>query len=166
LLVAGHETTLNMLALGTFALLCNPAELAAFRDDPAVAASAVEELLRYLSTTEVQVRTALEDVELDGHRIRAGDSVLLSLLAANRDPERFASPDALDVGHAHKASGHLAFGHGIHLCLGAQLARNEIRMAIPALLRRFPNLRLDAPPQKVPFRSDTFYGVHELPVSW
>lgn len=164
LLVAGHETTLNMLALGTFALLCNPAELAVLRDDPAVAASAVEELLRYLSITEVQVRTALEDVELDGHRIKAGDSVVLSLLAANRDPERFENPDALDV--AHKASGHLAFGHGIHQCLGAQLARNEIRIAIPALLRRFPQLRLDAPPQEVPLRSDTFYGVHELPVSW
>jgi cytochrome P450 len=165
LLIGGHETTANMLALGVFALLCNPAELAALRDDPSVAASAVEELLRYLSISEFQVRTAMEDVELDGQTIKAGDSVVVSLLAANRDPARFETPDTLDI--THQATGHLAFGHGIHQCIGAQLARNEMRIALPALLKRFPNLCLDMPPEEVPLRSETaFYGARRLPIAW
>ncbi|MEZ0076589.1 cytochrome P450 [Planotetraspora sp. GP83] len=166
LLIAGHETTANMLALGTFALLRNPAQLAAVRDEPAVVEDAVEELLRYLTIIHIgPVRTALEDVELDGHLIRAGESVTLSLPAANRDPERFADAETLDV--TRSAHGHLTFGHGIHQCLGQQLARTEMRVAYPALLRRFPGLRLAVPAEEVPMRSDmSIYGVHRLPVTW
>ncbi|MCT9932301.1 cytochrome P450 [Planotetraspora sp. A-T 1434] len=166
LLIAGHETTANMLALGTFALLRNPAQLAAVRDDPAVVEDAVEELLRYLTIIHIgPVRTALEDVELDGHLIRAGESVTLSLPAANRDPERFADAEDLDV--TRSAHGHLTFGHGIHQCLGQQLARTEMRVAYPALLRRFPGLRLAVPAEEVPMRSNmSIYGVHRLPVTW
>ncbi|MEU9886093.1 cytochrome P450 [Sphaerisporangium sp. NPDC051011] len=166
LLVAGHETTANMLALGTFTLLRNPAQLAALREDPSLAGGAVEELLRYLTIVHLgPVRAAREDVEIDGHRIRAGDSVTLSLPAANRDPARFEDPDALDI--TRHAAGHLSFGHGVHQCLGQQLARMEMRVAYPALLRRFPGLRLADPDEQVPTRTHmAIYGVHTLPVAW
>lgn len=166
LLAAGHETTANMLALGTFALLRNPAQLAAVRDDPAVIDNAVEELLRYLTIVHIgPARAALEDVELDGRLIRAGESVTLALSAANRDLEQFEAPEILDVRHS--ATGHLAFGHGIHQCLGQQLARSEMRIAYPALLRRFPDLRLAVPADEVAMRTDmAIYGVHRLPVTW
>ncbi|WP_406313689.1 cytochrome P450 [Streptosporangium sp. NBC_01639] len=166
LLVAGHETTANMLGLGTFALLRDPAQLALLRDDPAVTESAVEELLRYLTIIHMgPVRTALEDVEIDGQVIRAGEAVAFSLPAANRDPERFDAPDALDL--TRPPTGHLTFGHGIHQCLGQQLARAEMRIAYPALLRRFPGLRLAVPPEEIPMRSNmAIYGVHRLPVIW
>ncbi|MEV6986908.1 cytochrome P450 [Sphaerisporangium sp. NPDC051017] len=166
LLVAGHETTANMLALGTFTLLRNPAQLAALREDPSLAGGAVEELLRYLTIVHLgPVRAAREDVEIDGHRIRAGDSVTLSLPAANRDPARFEDPDALDI--TRHAAGHLSFGHGVHQCLGQQLARMEMRVAYPALLRRFPGLRLADPDEQVRTRTHmAIYGVHTLPVAW
>ncbi|XVQ86286.1 cytochrome P450 [Microbispora siamensis] len=166
LLIAGHETTANMLGLGTFALLTNPDQLAVVRDDPAAVENAVEELLRYLSIVHIgPTRTALEDVEVGGALIRAGESVTLSVGAANRDPERFEGGDALDV--TRSAHGHLSFGHGIHQCLGQQLARIEMRIAYPALLRRFPNLRLAVPAWEVPLRSNmAIYGVHRLPVLW
>ncbi|WP_066934556.1 cytochrome P450 [Microtetraspora fusca] len=166
LLIAGHETTANMLGLGTFALLRNPEQLAAVRDHPEVVDHAVEELLRYLTVIHIgPIRAALEDVEIDGRLIRAGESVTLSVAAANRDPERFPEPDQLDV--TRPASGHLTFGHGIHQCLGQQLARTEMRIAYPALLRRFPGLRLAVPAEEVPMRTDmAIYGVHRLPVTW
>ncbi|WP_433239408.1 cytochrome P450 [Streptosporangium sp. CA-135522] len=166
LLVAGHETTANMLSLGTFALLSNPDQLARLREDPAVAESAVEELLRYLTIVHMgPVRTALEDVEIDGWPIEAGETVAFSLPVVNRDPERFDDPDALDI--TRPPTGHLSFGHGIHQCLGQQLARAEMRIAYPALLRRFPDLRLAVAPEEVPMRSNmTIYGVHRLPVTW
>jgi cytochrome P450 len=166
LLVAGHETTANMLALGTFALLCNPEQLAALRADPVLVANTVEELMRYLSVAHVgPTRGALEDVEIDGQLIRAGEVVTISLSAANRDPARFDRPDELDI--TRSATGHLAFGHGIHQCLGQQLARVEMRIAFPALFRRFPALRLAVPAEEVPLREATLvYGVHELPVTW
>ncbi|WP_433351202.1 cytochrome P450 [Microtetraspora malaysiensis] len=166
LLIAGHETTANMLGLGTFALLRNPEQLAAVRDHPEVVDHAVEELLRYLTVIHIgPLRAALEDVEIDGRLIRAGESVTISVAAANRDPERFSEPDQLDV--ARPASGHLTFGHGIHQCLGQQLARTEMRIAYPALLRRFPGLRLAVPAEEVPMRTDmAIYGVHRLPVTW
>jgi cytochrome P450 len=127
---------------------------------------AVEELLRYLTIVHIgPVRTALEDVELDGQLIKAGESVTLSLSAANRDPERFKDPENLDVRQS--ATGHLTFGHGIHQCLGQQLARIEMRTAYPALLRRFPGLRLAVPADEVPMRTNmSIYGVHRLPVTW
>ncbi|MGW5344315.1 cytochrome P450 [Streptomyces sp. HUAS TT3] len=164
LLGAGLDTTANMLAHGTFALLTHPEQLAALRADPGLADSAVEELMRYLSVAHTMVRVALADIELDGRTIRAGQTVTLSVEAANRDPERFPDPDTLDI--RRRATGHLGFGHGIHQCLGAQLARVEMRVALPALVRRFPALRLAVPPAEVPLRTGmSIYGVHRLPVS-
>ncbi|WP_049572962.1 cytochrome P450 [Nonomuraea sp. SBT364] len=166
LLIAGHETTANMLGLGTYALLTNPDQLAAMRDDPSVVDNGVEELLRYLTIIHLgPVRAALEDVEIGGRLIRKGDSVTLHLPVVNRDPDRFADPGTLDV--ARPVGGHLAFGHGIHQCLGQQLARIEMRIGYAALLRRFPGLRLAVPPDEVPMRTDmSIYGVHRLPVTW
>jgi cytochrome P450 len=112
------------------------------------------------------MRAALEDVELNGQLIKAGESVTISIQAANRDPEMFADPDTLDMHR--NTTGHLAFGHGIHQCLGQQLARVEMRVAFPSLFARFPTLRLAVPPEDVPLRPDhqNIYGVHRLPVTW
>ncbi|WP_214412626.1 cytochrome P450 [Sphaerisporangium fuscum] len=166
LLSAGFDTTANMLALGTFALLQNPAQLAALRADPALIDTAVEELLRYLSVAKTFMRTALEDVELGGQTITAGTTVILSLNTANRDPERFTDPHVLDLHR--QEGGHLAFSHGIHQCLGQQLARVEMRVAFPALINRFPTLRLAVPAEEVALRPETadIYGVKSLPVTW
>ncbi|MCJ0869610.1 cytochrome P450 [Streptomyces sp. AP-93] len=166
LLAAGFDTTANMLALGAFALLQNPEQLAALRADPALIDQAVEELLRYLSVAKTFMRTALEDVEVGGQTIEAGTTVVLSYNTANRDPERYADPHALDLHR--QEGGHLAFGHGIHLCLGAQLARIEMRVAFSALLARFPTLRLAVPAEDVALRPETadIYGVKSLPVTW
>ncbi|RJO75812.1 cytochrome P450 [Nocardia panacis] len=165
LLGAGLETTANMLALGTFALLTHPDQLAALRADPDIIDRAVEELLRYLTITPTGSRTALEDVQIGGRVVRAGQTVALSIQAANRDPARFEDPDTLDIRRS--AVGHIGFGHGIHQCLGQQLARVELRVALPALLTRFPSLRLAIAPQDVPLRHDMdIYGVHRLPVTW
>ncbi|WP_240045602.1 cytochrome P450 [Streptomyces sp. L-9-10] len=165
LLAAGLDTTANMIAHGTFALLSNPAQAEALRSDPDLAAQAVEELTRYLTIAHTTVRSALEDVELNGQVIKAGESVTISLEAANRDPERFPEPDVLDL--RRKATGHLGFGHGVHQCLGQQLARVEMTVALPALFTRFPTLRLDVPAGEVPLRTNmNIYGVHRLPVAW
>ncbi|WP_336216189.1 cytochrome P450 [Nonomuraea sp. LPB2021202275-12-8] len=166
LLGAGLDTTANMLALGTFALLRNPAQLAALRDDPGLAAGAVEELLRYLSIAATGMRGVLEDVELGGRQLKAGDTVIIALNAANRDPAKFPDSDMLEL--RRPATGHLAFGHGVHQCLGQQLARIEMRVAFPALLTRFPALRLAVPAEEVPLRTDPsqIYGVRGLPVTW
>jgi cytochrome P450 len=166
LLAAGLDTTANMLALGTFALLRHPEQLAALRADPGLTDRAVEELLRYLGVAKTFMRTALEDVEVGGQLIEAGSPVILSYNTANRDPGRFADPHALDLGR--QDGGHLAFGHGIHQCLGQQLARVELRVAFPALLDRFPTLRLAVPPEEVALRPETadIYGVKSLPVAW
>ncbi|MCX5340756.1 cytochrome P450 [Streptomyces atratus] len=166
LLAAGFDTTANMLALGTFALLRNPEQLAALRADPTLADRAVEELLRYLSVAKTFMRTALEDVEVGGRTIKAGSPVILSYNTANRDPERFADPHVLDL--RRQDGGHLAFGHGIHQCLGQQLARVEMKVAFPALLNRFPTLRLAVPPEEVALRPEIadIYGVKSLPVTW
>ncbi|MBM9623748.1 cytochrome P450 [Streptomyces zhihengii] len=166
LLAAGFDTTANMLSLGTFALLRNPEQFAALRDDPALTDGAVEELLRYLSVAKTFHRTALEDVELGGQTVRAGTTVVLSYNTANRDPDRFADPHALDI--RRQAAGHLAFSHGIHQCLGQQLARVEMRVAFRALVDRFPTLRLAVPPTEVVLRPETadIFGVKRLPVTW
>jgi cytochrome P450 len=179
LLGAGLDTTANMLGLGTFALLRHPDQLALLRSEPEIVDAgpqarrsgaeaidtAVEELLRYLTITHTSLRPALEDVEVEGHLIRAGENVTISAQAANRDPARFPNPDALDL--RRNATGHVTFSHGIHQCLGQQLARVEMRVAFPALLTRFPGLRLDCDPADVPLRADSnIYGVHHLPVSW
>ncbi|GGY07827.1 cytochrome P450 [Streptomyces minutiscleroticus] len=166
LLAAGLDTTANMLALGTFALLRNPGQLAALRAEPALADRAVEELLRYLSVAKTFMRTALEDVELGGQTVKAGSRVILSYHTANRDPERFTDPHTLDLHR--QEGGHLAFGHGIHQCLGQQLARVEMRVAFPALVNRFPTLRLAVPAEEVALRPETadIHGVKSLPVTW
>lgn len=140
-----------------FALLNHPDQLAALCADPSGVDLAVEELLRYLTITHTNVRAALEDVELDGHLIRAGETVTLAVQTANRDPERFPDPDTLDL--SRQATGHLAFGHGIHQCLGQQLARVEMRVALPALFGRFPTLRLAVPAEDVPLRHERWHGV-------
>jgi cytochrome P450 len=166
LLIAGHETTANMLGLGTFVLLQRPDQLAALRDDPSRIGDAVEELLRYLSIVHTGLfRFPKEDVELAGEPIPAGATVVISLLAANRDGQRWPDPETLDVTRARGP--HLAFGHGVHQCLGQQLARVEMTVGYTELLRRLPNLRLAVAPEEVPLRNDMFiYGVHALPVAW
>jgi cytochrome P450 len=166
LLIAGHETTANMVALGTFTLLEHPDQLAALRAEPALVAGAVEELLRYLSIVHIGlVRTALADVEIGGQVISAGDIVQLSIPAANRDGRHYAAPDELDL--RRPRGPHVAFGHGIHQCLGQQLARVEMTVGFTELLRRLPELRLDVSPDAVPLRTDmAIYGVHSLPVAW
>ncbi|BDT95091.1 cytochrome P450 [Nocardia sputorum] len=165
LLLAGHETTANMLALGTFALLEHPEQLAELRADPELIPDAVEELMRYLSVADIFYRYATDDIELGGETIGKGSTVVVSLLAANRDPQRFDNPDTLDVHR--KARGHLSFGHGVHQCLGQQLARIEMRAGFAGLLRRFPSLELAIPAGEVRLRTDmNIYGVHELPVTW
>ena len=160
LLGAGLDTTMNQLSLGTFALLRNPAQIEALHEDPD---KAVEELLRYLTITHTGVRAALEDVEIGGQLVKAGESVTLSLQTANRDPARFDDPDALDLRRT--AMGHLTFGHGVHQCLGQQLARVELRVAMPALFQAFPTLRLAGEPVLRPGHQ-SIYGVQYLPVTW
>ncbi|MFE3651620.1 cytochrome P450 [Streptomyces sp. NPDC059152] len=165
LLLAGHETTASMLSLGTFALLEHPEQLAELRADPDLLPDAVEELLRYLSVVDTFYRYATEDIELCGETIAEGSTVVVSLLAANHDPDRFDDADTLDVHR--KARGHLAFGHGVHQCLGQQLARIEMRAGFEGLLRRFPTLELAVPAGEVKLKTDmNIYGVHALPVTW
>lgn len=166
LLMAGHETTASMLSLGTYALLRHPGEVKRLREDPKLFGNAVEELMRYLTIAQFGVpRTALEDVELEGKLIKAGDGVTVSLAAANRDPGRFEDADSFDVGRS--TSGHMAFSYGIHQCLGQQLARVEMRIAYSALFRRFPELRLAVDVEDVPLRSEaTMYAASSLPVAW
>ncbi|MFE4861924.1 cytochrome P450 [Streptomyces sp. NPDC056670] len=165
LLLAGHETTANMLSLGAFALLEHPEQLAELRADPELMPGAVEELMRYLSVADIFYRYATEDIELCGETIPKGSTVVISLLAANRDPQRFDDPDALDI--RRNARGQLAFGHGVHQCLGQQLARIEMRAGFEGLLRHFPTLQLAVPAADVRVRDDmNIYGVHELPVTW
>ncbi|MET9888039.1 cytochrome P450 [Streptomyces sp. NPDC006430] len=167
LLVAGYETTANMISLGAFALLANPDQLALLRADHTLADNAVEELLRYLPLFRSGgMRTAVRDAEVLGRQVKAGECVVLSLAAANRDPARFGDDaDRLDLRRT--TSGHVAFGHGPHQCLGSQLARLEMRIAYTALLRRFPGLRLAVAPDEVPLRDDmVIHGAHRLPVTW
>ncbi|MEO3794556.1 cytochrome P450 [Nonomuraea sp. B10E15] len=166
LLLAGHETTSNMLGLGTLALLRHPDQLTMIREDPAQVEPAVEELLRWLSVVQSLLpRTTTTEVEIAGHAIPAGSLVICSFPAANRDPAFADDPETLDV--TRQAAGHVAFGHGVHHCLGAPLARMEMRIAFPALLRRFPGLALADPYEQVDFRAFSLvYGVHTLPVTW
>lgn len=163
LLSAGLDTTASMLALGVHALLQNPEQLAIMRDDPEAVPEAVEELMRYLTIATPIMRVALEEVELAGHVIPAGSSIVVAVGNANRDPNRFDDPDALDL--RRHAAGHLSFGHGVHQCLGQQLARVEMRVAFPALLRRFPDLRYAGEPI-VRAADAPIHGMTSLPVAW
>ncbi|MEU9052658.1 cytochrome P450 [Streptomyces sp. NPDC048384] len=168
LLIAGHETTANMIALGTLALLQNPDQLALLRetDDPKFVAGAVEELLRYLHITHLGRRRAVtEDIEIGGQVIKAGEGVIMVNEIGNRDPEVFTDPDRLDL--TRDARRHVAFGFGVHQCLGQPLARMELQVVYSTLYKRIPTLKLAAPVEDVRFKTDAFiYGVHALPVSW
>jgi pimeloyl-[acyl-carrier protein] synthase len=139
LLFAGHETTVNLIGNGLLSLLREPDQFARVRDE-SVERACVEELLRYESPGQIIARSAAADMEWDGRTFRRGDAVVNLIGAANRDPAQFDDPEALDV--ARSPNQHIAFGHGAHFCLGAQLSRLEGRIAIPALVRRFPNMRL------------------------
>ncbi|MEU7082681.1 cytochrome P450 [Streptomyces sp. NPDC046409] len=168
LLIAGHETTANMIALGTLALLEHPDQLALLRDsdDPKAVAGAVEELLRYLNITHGgRRRVAVEDIAIGGEVIRAGEGIIVPNDIGNRDPEVFADPDRLDLGR--DARRHVAFGFGVHQCLGQPLARMELQVVYSTLYRRIPTLRLDAGLEDLSFKHDgAVYGVYELPVAW
>ena len=164
LLVAGHETTVNLIATGTLALLTHPSELSRLRSDPSLLPGAVEELLRYANPlNHATDRYATEPLEVGGVMIPAGEPVLVVTSSANRDPARFADPDRLDLGR--DASGHVAFGHGIHYCVGAPLARLEGEIAFGALLARFPGLSLAVDPAALRWRpSSLIHGLETLPV--
>ncbi|MFF0015582.1 cytochrome P450 [Streptomyces sp. NPDC005374] len=168
LLIAGHETTANMIALGTAALLEHPDQLALLRetDDPALVASAVEELLRYLHITHQGRRRAVtEDIEIAGQVIKAGEGVIMVNEIGNRDPRVFDDPDRLDI--TRDARRHVAFGFGAHQCLGQPLARMELQVVYGTLYRRIPTLKLACALEDVKFKHDAFiYGIHELPVAW
>jgi cytochrome P450 len=167
LFITGHETTANAIALGTLALLREPGAWQSLCADPALIEQWSEELLRYLSIVEQSfTRVATEDVSLDGAVIRAGERVTVSLLTANRDPAQFPAPGELRLDRS--AQGHLAFGHGIHKCLGQHLARVELQVALAGLARRFPALRLAAPAHELPLESADVgvYRALALPVTW
>lgn len=165
LLMAGHETTGNMIGLGLFALLEHPEQLAELREDQELMPQAVEELLRHLDIIGSLPRTTTEDIEIGGQKIAKGELLMFSTEAGNRDPEVFDEPNRLDF---HRdASRHLTFGHGIHTCLGAPLARLELQVVYSLLLERIPSLRLAVPASEIGLKNDArIFGVHELPVTW
>ena len=164
LLIAGYVTTVNLIGNGTLALLRAPAELERLRADPSLVPGAVEEFLRFDGPVNPGVtRYAVDDLEIAGEHIARGDIVLLATAAADRDPDRFADPDRLDV--AAPDRGHLGFGHGIHYCLGAPLARLEGQVAFAALLDRLPQLALAVPPEDLAWQGGgVLRGLRELPV--
>lgn len=162
LLVAGHETTANMISLGTFTLLQHPEQLAELRADEALMPAAVEELLRFLSIADGLLRVAKEDIDVAGSTIRAADGVIFSTSLINRDSTVHEAPEELDFHRADRH--HLAFGFGIHQCLGQNLARAEIDIALRTLFERMPGLRLAVPAREIPFKpGDTIQGMLELP---
>jgi cytochrome P450 len=164
LLVAGHETTVNLIGSGTLALLLSPGELARLRADSSLLPGAVEELLRYTSpVNHATFRFTAQAVKIGGTLIPAREAVLVAIASANRDPDRYPAPDRLDIGR--DAGGNLAFGHGIHYCLGAPLARMEGVIAFGALLSRFPGMTLAVPPDSLRWRPSTLIrGLETLPV--
>ncbi|AKN74342.1 cytochrome P450 [Streptomyces sp. PBH53] len=165
LLVAGHETTANMISLGTYTLLQHPERLAELRADPALLPAVVEELMRMLSIAEGLQRVAVEDIEIAGTTIRAGDGVLFATSVINRDTAMYDDPDTLDFHRPDRH--HVAFGFGIHQCLGQNLARAELEIALGSLFTRLPELRLAVPAEEIPFKpGDTIQGMLELPVTW
>jgi cytochrome P450 len=166
LLSAGHQTTQNMTALGVLTLLQHPDQFELVKNNPDAVPKAVEELLRYSSVLHMGARrVALEDIDVNGHLVKAGEGVICSIPAANRDEELFPDPDRFNV--AREAHGHVAFGYGIHQCLGQVLARAELQIVYPALFNRLPNLKLAVPFESLRFREDMFvYGVYELPLVW
>lgn len=166
LLIAGYVTTVSLVGNGTLALLRRPDQLERLRADPSLVPQAVEELLRFDGPVNPGLtRFALEDLEIGGVRIPRGDMVLLAIAAADRDPDRFPDPDRLDVGATDP--GHLAFGHGIHYCLGAPLARLEGQVAFTSLLARLPDLALDIPEDQLRWTGGgVLRGLRQLPVTF
>ncbi|WAJ42945.1 cytochrome P450 [Mycobacterium sp. Aquia_216] len=164
---AGHETTANMVSLGTVALLehRDVFERLGQTDDPAVIANIVEELMRYLTIVHSQVdRVATEDLVIGGQLIRAGEFVIMNLPAGNWDAEYAHNPESFDVDR--NTRGHLGFGYGAHQCIGANLARVEMQVAFATLARRLPGLKLAVSPEELKFKEANIYGMKELPVSW
>ncbi len=166
LISAGHETTANMLSLGLLVLLQNPSQREAFLASPQGTAAGVEELLRYLTIIPFSTRRAARsDIEIGGVTIRAGEGVFLLTSSANRDPELFPDPDTVDV--TRDARRHVAFGYGVHQCLGQPLARVELQVALSTLLRRLPTLRLAVDPGELRYTGESVsYGLRELPIAW
>ncbi|GAA0426252.1 cytochrome P450 [Streptomyces luteireticuli] len=167
LLVAGHETTANMIGMSALALLERPELLAALREDPSMAPNMVEELLRYATVVRTGLpRLALEDAEIGGQRIRAGEGVVAMLAMANRDGSVFTDPEEFDP-LRQEAHRHMAFGFGLHQCIGQPLARAELRIALVELARRFPTLRSVKTRAEIPTRPlAVTFGLDELPVTW
>ena len=166
LLMGGHETTANMIALGCLSLLENPDQKDELVADPSLVVNAVEEMLRFHTIVHYNgPRVALEDVEIGGTLIKQGDGVMALISAANRDPEAFDDPDRFDIHR--KAIHHVAFSYGVHQCLGQALARAELQIVFSKLFQRFPNLKLAVPFDELEFRYDAFvYGIEKLPVTW
>ncbi len=168
ILAAGYESTASQIVNFTYALLTHPDQLALLRSRPELMPGAVEELMRWvplLAVADVLPRYALADVELSGGTVRAGEPVLLAKHAANRDPRRYEDPERLDI--TRDAQGQLGFGHGAHHCLGAQLARMDIRIALAGLLARFPDLRLAVPEAELEWKSGmAVRGPVALPIAW
>jgi pentalenic acid synthase len=165
LLVAGHETTGNAISLGTLALLEHPEQLAALREDPGLLPGAVEELLRFLSVSDYLVRLATAEIEVGGQTIKAGDGVVLSITLMNRDAGAYPDPDTLDLRRS--ARQHVGFGHGIHQCLGQNLARAELEIALSSLFTRIPSLRLAVPVDEISISAGhDGQGPRVLPVTW
>jgi cytochrome P450 len=164
LVMAGFDTTVNLIASGTLALLTHPGQMTRLRQDPALLPAAVEELLRFTNpVNHVPARFTTEDLPIGDVVIPAGEWVLIATSSANRDPAQFPGPDRLDLGR--DTSGHVAFGHGIHHCLGAPLARMEAGVALSALLARFPRISLAVPPQELRWRPVSLMnGLESLPV--
>ncbi|UMP01977.1 cytochrome P450 [Amycolatopsis sp. EV170708-02-1] len=166
LLIAGHETTANMISLGTATLLENPDQLAKIKADPGKTLAAIEELLRVFTIAETATsRFATADVEIGGTLIRAGEGVVGLSNAGNHDPAGFENPDTFDIERG--ARHHVAFGFGVHQCLGQNLARLELQIVFDTLFRRVPGIRIAVPVDELPFKHDsTIYGLHALPVTW
>jgi cytochrome P450 len=160
LLVAGHETTTNLIGSALWLLLRHPAQRSRLRAEPALMPSAIEEVLRFESPLHRVGRTALSDIEISGAKIRKGETVFLLLASANRDPAQFTAPDAFDI--ARTPNKHIAFGYGIHFCLGAALARLEAPAAVNAVLDRWPDARVRDEP--MPWHSGVMRGLKRLPV--
>ncbi|ASO20749.1 cytochrome P450 [Actinoalloteichus hoggarensis] len=167
LLIGGFETTANMISLSALSLMRDPETAERLRREPALMKGAVTELLRFHGIIRNGPRRAVtEDVEIGGQRLAAGEGVIIAVSAANRDPEEFQDPDTVDVCRPN-ASRHVAFGFGVHQCLGQTLARLELQVALATLSRRFPAMRPAAPLARMRFRADmTIYGLHALPVIW
>lgn len=166
LFVAGHITTVNLIANGMYALLTNPAQMAELRAQPDLIENAVEEILRYYGPAETStLRFAVRDFEIDGQAIERGAPLLFLLASANHDPERFVDPETFNISRA-DANRHIAFGKGIHACLGAPLARLEGQIAIASLVQRYPDLKLAVPASEITWDRSFLRNLTSLPLTF